>query len=139
MERRRPLRERLVSQAGQSTAELALVFPFLLVLFLLLAQGVMVLRAQIIVTGAAREAARKGVETSSEALITGAALSAADGMDPERMQVAVDCPARKRGQPVTVQVSYRVPLYLPILSRFFPQEVTVRGRSTMRVENDRPG
>jgi hypothetical protein len=137
MPRRMTWRRRFESQAGQSTAEFALVFPFLLIFFLLLVQSVMVLRAQIIVTGAAREAARKGVETSSSALIAGAALSAAEGMDPGRMEVAVDCPARKRGQPVTVRVSYRVPLYLPLLSSFFPQDITVRGESTMRVENDR--
>lgn len=137
MARRTDWKRRLESQAGQSTVEFALVFPFLLIFFLLLVQGVMVLRAQIIVTGAAREAARKGVETSSQALIAGAALSAAEGMDPGSMEVAVDCPARKRGQPITVRVSYRVPLYLPLLSRFFPQDVTVRGESTMRVENDR--
>lgn len=137
MPRRTSLRRRLRSQDGQSTAEFALVFPLILLIFLLMAQTVMVLRAQIIVTGAAREAARKGVESGSSALIKGAALSAAEGMDAGRLEVGIDCASRKRGEPITVRVAYRVPLYLPLLDRLFPGEVTVSGRSTMRIENDR--
>jgi hypothetical protein len=132
---RSPLR----GQGGQSTVEFALVLPFLLVFFMLLAQAAMVLRAQIIVTGAAREGARKAVETGNQAMIAGAALRAAAGLDPQRMQIEIDCPQRKRGQPVTVRVSYRVPLYLPALGNLFPSEITVRGSATMRVENDREG
>lgn len=127
----------LRSESGQSTAEFAIVFPLLMVVFLLLAQAVMVLRAQIIVTGAAREGARKGVETSSDAMITGATLNAAGGLDPGRMDIGISCPTRKRGEPVTVTVRYRVPVYIPLVQRFFPQEVAVSGSSTMRIENDR--
>jgi len=133
-ERKEP---RLSGQGGQSTVEFALVLPFLLVVFMLLAQAVMVLRAQIVVTGAAREGARKAVETASGAMIQGAVLKAATGLDPQRLQMAVECPQRRRGQPVTVRVSYRVPLYLPVLGKLFPADLTVSGASTMRVENDR--
>ncbi len=128
--------KRLTSSRGQSTVEFALVFPFLLIIFLLFAQAVMVLRAQIIVTGAAREAARKGVETASDVLIKGAAYKASNGLDPNRMKVEVICPHRKRGEPVTVRINYRVPLYIPGLQHLFPSEVNVRGESTMRVENE---
>ncbi len=137
MRRWRTLRIRLRSQAGQSTVEFAIIFPFLLIIFLLLAQTVMVLRAQIVVTGAAREAARKGVETASGAMITGAAYSASEGLDHEHMQVDIDCPARKRGEPITVRVQYQVPIYLPFIDRLFPSDITVTGSSTMRIENDR--
>ncbi len=127
----------LRSERGQSTVEFALVLPFILVAFIILAQGVMVLRAQIIVTGAAREGARKAVETGSEALISGAVLRAAGGLDPQRLDIELECPRRKRGEPVTVKVSYRVPLYFPLSGNLFPSDITVRGSSTMRVENDR--
>ncbi len=127
----------LSRQEGQSTAEFALVLPFLLLTFMLLAQAAMVLRAQIVVTGAAREGARKAVETANRVMIDGAVFKAASGLDPQRMRVELECPRRKRGQPVTVKVRYRVPLYFPLLGKFFPSEVTVAGSSTMRVENDR--
>ncbi len=127
----------LKSESGQSTAEFAIVFPLLMIIFLLLAQAVMVLRAQIIVTGAAREGARKGVETASDTMIKGATLNAAQGLDPGRMDIGISCAARKRGEPVTVSVDYRVPVYIPLVSKLFPEEVTVSGSSTMRIENDR--
>lgn len=128
---------RLFEQRGQSTVEFALVLPFLLMVFMLLAQAVMVLRAQIVVTGAAREGARKAVETANGAMIQGAVLRAASGLDPQRLETRVECPRRRRGEPVTVRVSYRVPLYLPLPENLFPADVTVKGVSTMRVENDR--
>lgn len=130
-------RESLRSCDGQATAEFALVFPLLMIIFLLFAQAVMVLRAQLIVTGAAREAARKGVETPNEALIKGAAYQASQGLDPKRMKIEVVCAKRNRGEPITVRVRYEVPLYLPILEKFFPSEIGVTGESTMRIENDR--
>ncbi len=113
-----------------------MVLPFLLLIFLLLAQAVLVMRAQIAVTAAAREGARKGVETGNTALIEGAAARAAAGLDQERLRVAVVSGPRRRGEWIRVEVEYGVPLALPLLQRFFP-EVKVRGKAEMRIENDR--
>ncbi len=123
---------------GQATAEFAMVLPFLLLLFLLLAQAVLVMRAQIAVTAAAREGARKGVETGNLALIEGAAARAASGLDQERLTVRVDSGPRKRGEWIRVEVDYEVPIALPVVERFFPR-VTVHGSAEMRIENDREG
>jgi hypothetical protein len=123
-------------EKAQATVEFALVLPFLLLVFLLFAQSVVVLRAQIAVTAAAREAARKGVETSNRALIEGAAVRAAPGLDARRMSVSVHEGSRKRGEWIKVEVAYRVPVVFPLTDRIFP-EVTVRGRAEMRIENDR--
>lgn len=126
------------SQKAQATAEFALVLPLLLLLFLLFAQAVTVMRAQIAVTAAAREAARKGVETGNPVLIEGAALKAAAGLDPEKIRVAVSSGPRRRGEWVRVEVEYDVPITIPAAGRFFPA-VTVSGRAEMRIENDREG
>lgn len=121
---------------GQATAEFAMVLPFLLLIFLLLAQAVTVMRAQIAVTAAAREGARKGVETGNVALIEGAAARAAAGLDQDKLRVAVESGPRRRGEWIRVEVEYQVPVVIPAVERFFP-EVTVRGRAEMRIENDR--
>ncbi len=136
--RRRARRALKEGERAQATAEFAMVLPFLLLVFLLFAQAVMVMRAQIAVTAAAREGARKGVETANVALIEGAAARAASGLEQERLRVAVESGPRRRGEWVRVEVEYDVPLYIPALQRFFP-EVTVRGRAEMRIENDREG
>jgi hypothetical protein len=104
--------------------------------FLLFAQAVMVMRAQIAVTAAAREGARKGVETGSQALIEGAAVRAASGLDRDKLRVAVESGPRRRGEWVRVEVEYEVPMAIPVVERFFPP-ITVRGRAEMRIENDR--
>ncbi|MDD3719635.1 MAG: TadE/TadG family type IV pilus assembly protein [Actinomycetota bacterium] len=124
------------SERAQAVAEFALVLPLLLLLFLLFAQAVMVMRAQIAVTAAAREAARKGVETGNPALIEGAALRAAAGLDPERIRVVVSSGPRRRGEWVRVEVEYDVPIAIPAAAKYFPA-LTVSGRAEMRIENDR--
>ena len=48
------------TEAGQTTAELALLFPVVLLLALVLVQAALVLRDDLAVTNAAREAARAG-------------------------------------------------------------------------------
>ncbi|MEW6554650.1 MAG: TadE/TadG family type IV pilus assembly protein [Actinomycetota bacterium] len=126
------------SDQAQATAEFALVLPLLLLVFLLFAQAVMVMRAQIAVTAAAREGARKGVETGNPVLIEGAALRSAAGLDPDKVRVEVSSGPRKRGEWVRVRVEYEVPVAIPAVSRFFPA-VTVSGNAEMRIENDREG
>lgn len=126
------------AERGQATAEFALVLPLLLLVFLLFAQAVMVMRAQIAVTAAAREGARKGVETSNQAVIEGAAVRAAAGLDGRRLSVTVESGPRRRGEWIRVEVEYDVPIAIPAVQRFFPS-LTVRGRAEMRIENDREG
>lgn len=123
-------------ESAQATAEFALVLPVLLLVFLLFAQAVMVMRAQIAVTAAAREGARKGVETGSVAAIEGAAARAAAGLDGERLRVRVESGPRRRGEWIRVEVEYDVPVSIPAVQDIFPA-VTVRGCAEMRIENDR--
>lgn len=123
---------------AQATAEFALVLPVLLMVFLLFAQAVMVMRAQIAVTAAAREGARKAVETGNTAMIEGAAARAASGLDQNRLRVRVEGGPRRRGEWVRVEVEYDVPVAIPAVEKLFPA-ITVKGRAEMRVENDREG
>ncbi len=115
-----------------------MVLPLLLLVFLLFAQAVMVMRAQIAVTAAAREGARKGVETGNLALIEGAAARAAAGLDQKKLRVAVRSGPRRRGEWIRVEVEYEVPTAIPVVEKFFPR-VTVCGSAEMRIENDREG
>ena len=126
------------AEGAQATAEFALVLPMLLLIFLLFAQAVVVMRAQIAVTAAAREGARKGVETSNQAMIEGAAARAAAGLDSERLQVRVESGPRRRGEWIQVEVEYDVPVTIPAVQKFFPA-IKVKGKAEMRIENDREG
>lgn len=130
------LLHRAASDEAQSTVEFALVLPVLLIIVLLFAQSVMVLHAQLVVTGAAREAARRGVETASEAEIRGVAMRAASGLTSDQLEISVDSSARVRGEWIRVSVGYRVPIVIPIVEKLFPGDIRVEGKAAMRIEND---
>ena len=112
---------------GQTTAELAVIFPVVLLLVLTLVQAALVLRDDLALTGAAREAAR-------------AASLDPDPARAERAAAAVLPGATVRSEPrpavgelVRVQVSYRSPTTLPLVGPLLPDPLLV-ARAAMRVE-----
>ncbi len=123
-------------ERAQSTVEFALVLPILLIVVLLFIQSVVVLHAQLVVTGAAREAARRGVETASEAEIRGVAMQAAAGLSSEALEINVESGPRVRGEWIKVGVAYEVPLVIPVIANLFPDHIRVEGKASMRIEND---
>jgi hypothetical protein len=128
MDRRRGAGRR---QAGQSTVELALALPFVVMLLLGIVQVALVARDQVLTVHAAREAVRvAAVEPGG----SGPRFAAADGsgLDPSRLRVEVSA----RGEPgsrVAVRVSYRCPTVVPVLGRLV-DDVELRADATMRVE-----
>jgi len=114
-------------EAGQTTAELAVVFPVVLLLLLTLIQAALVLRDDLAVANAAREAARAAsldpdparAERAADAVLPGATVRAA--------------PRPAVGELVTVRVSYRSATSLPLVGPLLPDPVLV-ARAAMRVE-----
>lgn len=145
-------------QGGQAAVELALVLPVLAVLLLAVVQTGLVVRDQVLVVHAAREAARAvavreggvtpgphgtptatatatGTATatataSADSLARAAALAAAGRtLKPDRLSVEVS----ERGGRVAVRVSYRTPLDLPLV-RFAARDVYLAAYAEMRRE-----
>ncbi len=133
MPRRRPVPRR--PQQGQSTVELALLLPVVVLLLLAVLQVGLVARDVVLVTHASREAARAAAVDGSSGAARRAALSSS-GLDPGRLDVTVS----DRGGPgsrVRVVVTYRSPTSVPILGALLGDR-TLRGSATMRVENPAP-
>ena len=118
------------SHAGQSTVEFAVMLPVLLLAVLVVVQGGLVVRDQLLVQHAAREGARTAAVSDSVAEVRDAA-GRAGPLDPDRMTVTRS--ARRQGGPVRVMVRYRfrgvVPVVGPLMSRF-----TLSASVTMRAE-----
>jgi Flp pilus assembly protein TadG len=118
-------------ERGQATVELALVLPLVVVLLLALVQAAVVARDQILVTHAAREAARAAAVDDD----VDAARRAAEQAGPlaaERLDVAVT--GRDGvGSRVRVVVRYTLPMRVPLVGRVL-DEVTLEASATMRVE-----
>ena len=115
------------AEAGQTTAELALTFPVVLLLLLCLVQAALILRDQLALTGAAREAARAAsldpdparAEQAAAAVLPGATVRSG--------------PRPPVGELVRVSVSYRSPTTLPLVGPLLPDPVLI-ARTAMRVE-----
>ena len=116
---------------GQATVEVALLLPVLAVLLLGVLQVAVVARDSVLVTHAAREAARAAAVDSRP----GAALAAArssSGLDPARLTAR----STRRGGPggrVEVRVWYRSPTDLPIIGRLVGDPL-LTAMVTMRIE-----
>ena len=125
------VKRRVLGRGGQASVELALCLPVVLVLLLTVLQVGLVVRAQVLVTHAAREAARAAavdVDPSAPAV----AARRAGGLDADRLEVTVvgrDPP----GGRVEVEVRYRLEGTVPIVGRFVSGRI-VTATAAMRTE-----
>ena len=121
---------------GQASVELALVLPLVMMVLLAVVQVGLLVRDQILVVHAAREAAREAaVDPSPDA--------------PKRAAVASSTLAESRltvtssgrgaaGSRVRVDVAYRAPTAVPLLGAAVG-DFTLRASATMRVEGSSTG
>ena len=124
-------------ERGQAAVELALVLPLLALLALLLLQVALVVRDQVLVAHAAREAAREAAVTDEAGAPRKAALAGARGLRPDRTEVDVvpigGDAARTPGGRIRATVRYRSPTDLPLIGALVG-DVVLRGSAAMRVE-----
>ena len=118
-----------IEERGQATVELALALPLLALLLLLVADVGLVVRDQVLVVQAAREAARQAAVDDDPQAARRAAL-ATGPLDPTRLGVT----ATAAGGRVTVVVSYRSAPNVPIIRGIAPV-LRLEARCTMRLEN----
>jgi Flp pilus assembly protein TadG len=119
------------TERGQSTVELALALPVVVLLLLVLLQVALVARDVVLVAHAAREGARAAATDPGP----GAALDAAahaSGLDRDRLHVEVSG-RDGAGSRVRVEVRYEIPTDVPIVGRFLGDR-TARTTVSMRVE-----
>jgi hypothetical protein len=116
---------------GQAAVELALVLPLVLAVLLAVVQVGLLVRDQVLVVHAAREAARQAaVDPAADAARQAAVVGSR--LDAGRLDVTV----AGRGGPgsrVRVEVRYRAPARVPVVGPAVG-DVTLRAAATMRVE-----
>lgn len=114
---------------GQATVELALGLPVVCIGVLLVLQLALVGRDAVLVTHAAREAARAAaVEPSGPAARAGA-LASTTALDPHRLDVRL----RRGGGRVTAEIRYRSITGLPMVGSLVP-DPDLRAEVTMLEE-----
>jgi Flp pilus assembly protein TadG len=116
---------------GQAAVELALVLPLVVALLLAAVQVGLIVRDQVLVVHAAREAAREAAVDPDPAAARRAAAEGS-GLRASRLRVEVT----GRGAPgsrVRVEVRYRAATDVPLVGALLG-EVTLSGAAAMRVE-----
>ncbi len=110
--------------------ELALVLPFFFLLVLAVVQVGLVVRDQVLLTHAAREAARHAAVDPNPAGARQAALSSGP-LDPARLEMEVTrVPDTAR---VITRLSYRSPTAMPVVGMVVP-DVVLAATASMRIE-----
>lgn len=111
--------------------EFALTLPLAVLILLAIVQVGLVVRDQILVVHAAREAARAAAVDPEPAAARRAAAGSS-GLDEGRIQVAIS----GRGAPgstLTVVIRYSAPTEVPLIGALLP-DVALRAVAAMRVE-----
>lgn len=118
-------------ERGQAAVELVLAFPLVLVALLAVVQVGLVVRDQVLVIHAAREAARAAAVDPDPGATRDAAESAGP-LDPDRLEVRRQ-DIGHTGELVRVLVTYDSSTQLPLVGGLVG-DVELRGSATMRVE-----
>ncbi len=115
---------------GQAAVELALVLPLLALLLLGMVQVGLVVRDQLLLTHAAREAAREAAVDPARDAPRRAAVAGAP-LEPARLDVRVT--AGSPFERVSARLAYRSPTFVPIVGPLLP-DVTLTSHASMRRE-----
>ncbi|MFZ6003590.1 MAG: TadE/TadG family type IV pilus assembly protein [Actinomycetota bacterium] len=119
------------SDSAQSTVELALLLPVVVLLLLAVLQVGLIARDVVLVAHASREAARAAaVDGGAEAARRAAVRSG--GLVEERVEVELTGGGGP-GSSVTAEVTYRAPTTVPLVGALLGDRV-LRAAATMRVE-----
>ena len=121
----------LRGERGQAAVELALGLPLLAVLALALLQVAFVVRDQVLLTHAAREAAREAAVSPDPDAARRAALEGA-GLDGDRLTLEVQGRGRP-GSRVRVVLRYASPTQVPLIGAVLG-DVHLSSTAAMRVE-----
>ena len=118
------------SERGAAAVEFALILPILVLILFGVIEFGGVYNAQLMVTSAAREAARTMAVQGTVADAETVAVDAAIGIDPTDLDVTVSPGACSAGTDITVTVDYD----RPFLTGLFGTTIELTGQSTRRCQ-----
>ena len=118
-------------ERGQSTVELALCLPFVVVVLAIVVQVGFLALDHVRLWHAAREAARVAAVDAELEAITDAAESS--GVTPIEVEVAPEDLYRRQGEPVTVTVSYSPSVRVPVVGTL-ADGIRMSATASMRIE-----
>ncbi len=131
------IRGLLKENRGQGLVEMAIVLPVFILLFFGIIEFGRIFNAFLVTKEASREGARLAALGHENSIVVDAARDAAGIFDSKAVEVSIfpsDMSNRKKGNAVTVTVSYTVDLVAPVISGILGEEFPVSASTVMRVE-----
>ena len=131
--------QRRGSERGQSSVELALLLPVILLLMFGVLEFGRVFNAWIVVTQASREGARIGATQCATNAACGGNVevwvtNSLGGLDPANMTWDMTPGPYSAGGTLEVTVDYDVAITTPVISNLVGNSLTVHGATSMRLE-----
>jgi Flp pilus assembly protein TadG len=120
-------------ELGSAVVEFALLLPILLLVLLAVVQVGVLANDRLLLAQAARAGAREAAVQEDEVAVREAATAAGAGLDPERLRLEV-ARTGARGSPVSVSLSYDVPIAGVLAGWLLPATVTISTNATARQE-----
>lgn len=122
---------------GQALVETALVITILVFVFGSIVEFGRIFNTYLSVNYAAREGARIGALGRTDPDIDNAVKNAAISLAGAALTVSISPVQnlRYRGVPLSVKVSYALPILLPFMADIIPNPLPISATVTMRVEN----
>ncbi|MFO7820344.1 MAG: TadE/TadG family type IV pilus assembly protein [Halanaerobacter sp.] len=125
-------------EKAQSLVELALVLPVLLLILFGIVEFGRIFHAYLVIANAARTGARAGVIKNDDSQIVSAVEDAVQPSDLDLDRLTIDItPAqanRTGGDSLTVEVGYKVDLFVPVITNLLPDPFPINSTMVMRVE-----
>jgi Flp pilus assembly protein TadG len=124
------------NQKGQALVEFAIVLPILIMLVMGILQFGMMLNAYLTIENASREGARAGIVGSTDSQIQTLIIADSPTLDPQSLTVTItpQQASRQSGGTLSVRVTYKYKLTVPIISNIFNNAVVLNGQTSMRIE-----
>jgi Flp pilus assembly protein TadG len=126
----------LKNQKGQALVEFAVILPLLLLLIMGIIEFGMMLNSYLTVRNVSREGARAGIVGSTNAEIENTIISTSPNLEESKLTINIT-PAegsRKSGDTLTVQLTYKYELIVPIISSLLGNEIDLKAQTSMRIE-----
>jgi len=125
----------LKNQKGQALVEFAIILPLLLLLVMGIFQFGMMINSYLTIQNITREGARAAIVGSMDSEIIHRMKQISPTLNHNQLSIDITPSQgiRRSGESLTVKVSYRYPMTVPIISNLF-SEVTLNAKTSMRVE-----
>jgi Flp pilus assembly pilin Flp len=127
----------LQREKGAALVEFALVASILLFLCFAMIELGLVINAQLVLSSAAREGARRAAVDGGATLPAYQRILdqlAMGNLDPERADLSITPRRAAYGSPISVTLGYEYPVFLPILQGVFGHTVQLRAEVITRSE-----